>query len=64
MGADARDTLVIGDSHVDILAGKSAGCQTCLFAPSQNALFHNFDHLKSMNADFVIGHLSMLLEHV
>lgn len=62
MGADARDTLVIGDSHVDILAGKSMGCQTCLFAPPQNALFHDFAHLKSMNADYEIDHLSTLLD--
>ncbi|WP_306258847.1 HAD family hydrolase [Pararhizobium sp. IMCC21322] len=62
MGANARDTLVIGDSHVDILAGKSIGCQTCLFAPPQNALFHDFDHLKSMNADYEIDHLSGLVE--
>lgn len=62
MGANASDTLIIGDSHVDILAGRSIGCQTCLFAPPQNALFHDFTHLKSMNADFEIDHLSILPE--
>lgn len=60
MGANAHDTLVIGDSLVDIIAGKSMGCQTCLFAPPQNALFHDFAQLKSMNADYEIDHLSSL----
>lgn len=64
MGALANDTLVIGDSHVDILAGHAIGCQTCLFVPAQNSLFHNFEHLKSMNADYEIDHLPDLLKHI
>lgn len=64
IGANARDTLVIGDSHVDIEAGKSLGCQTCLFAPPQNMIFHNFTHLQSMNADYEIDSLPDLLERI
>lgn len=64
MGVSAADTLIIGDSHVDILAGKAIGCKTCLFAPPQNSLFHNFDELKSMNADHEIERLSDLLRLV
>ena len=30
LGALARDTLVVGDSHTDILAAQAAGCWTCL----------------------------------
>jgi len=60
MGVSAAETLVIGDSHVDILAGKALGCQTCLFAPPQNSLFHDQEHLKSMNADHEINCLSDL----
>ncbi|SFJ94919.1 haloacid dehalogenase superfamily, subfamily IA, variant 3 with third motif having DD or ED/haloacid dehalogenase superfamily, subfamily IA, variant 1 with third motif having Dx(3-4)D or Dx(3-4)E [Pseudovibrio ascidiaceicola] len=62
MGANASSTLVIGDSHVDIMAGKALGCRTCLFAPVSNNLFHNFDYLRSMNADHEIEHLPDLLE--
>ncbi len=64
MGATASDTLVIGDSHVDILAGKSAGCKTCLFVPSQNELFYNFEHLRSFDADIEIDYLPNLLQYV
>lgn len=64
LGANATDTLVIGDSYVDIVAGRSIGCQTCLFAPAQNQLFHNFEYLKSMNADYEIDHLPDLLRLV
>ncbi len=64
MGATAGETLIIGDSHVDILAGKLLGCQTCLFTPPQNDLFHDFEHLRSMNADHEIDNLPALLRHV
>ncbi len=64
MDAKASETLVIGDSLVDIQAGMSVGCTTCLFAPLQNKLFHNFDHQKSMNADHEIDHLPDLIKHV
>lgn len=64
MGVSAADTLVIGDSHVDILAGKAIGCQTCLFVPPQNSLFHNVENLKSMNADHEIDYLPDLLRLV
>jgi pyrophosphatase PpaX len=62
MGVNAAETLVIGDSHVDILAGKAVGCQTCLFLPPENALFHDVAHLKSHNADFEISHMPDLLK--
>lgn len=64
MGAKASETLVIGDSHVDILAGKALGCQTCLFAPPQNVLFHDFEHLKSLEPDHEIDSLPTLLQHL
>ncbi|EEA93771.1 HAD family hydrolase [Pseudovibrio sp. JE062] len=62
MGAEAETTLVIGDSHVDVQAGKALGCQTCLFVPKLNSLFHNFEFLRSMEADHEIDHLPDLLE--
>ncbi|MEP3048831.1 MAG: HAD family hydrolase [Roseibium sp.] len=55
VGAKASETLVIGDSHVDIQAGQSSGCQTCWFAPEQNILFHDFEHVKSMSPDHEIS---------
>ncbi|PWQ98398.1 HAD family hydrolase [Leucothrix arctica] len=64
MGCAPEETLIIGDSHVDITAGKAVGCHTCLFAPPLNAQFHDFEHLKSMNADFEISAIPELLEYI
>jgi len=63
IGANASDTLVIGDSHVDITAGKAVGCYTCLFAPPQNAQFHDVKQLREMNADIEISQLAELLQY-
>lgn len=50
-GVPAEATLVIGDSRVDIEAGRALGCQTCWFAPDQNALFHDFDSIRALAPD-------------
>ncbi|QDY69711.1 HAD family hydrolase [Qingshengfaniella alkalisoli] len=52
--ADAHETLIIGDSHVDIQAGKTSGCHTCWFAPEANTIFHDFAHVKSLSPDHEI----------
>jgi pyrophosphatase PpaX len=61
MGARADQTLIIGDSHVDILAGQKAGCKTCWFAPAQNDLFHDFDMIRGIGADYEVGCISDLV---
>jgi len=61
VGGKASDTLIIGDSHVDILAGKSSGCQTCWFAPEHNSLFHDFEHIRSMSPDHEISRIRELV---
>lgn len=55
VGATASETLIIGDSHVDIQAGKASGCQTCWFAPEHNSLFHDFEHIRSTSPDHEIS---------
>ena len=64
MDVSPNETLVIGDSHVDIAAGKASGCYTCLFAPELNTKFHDQQQLKSMNADIEISQITELLEYV
>lgn len=54
-------TLIIGDAKSDIAAGKTAGTQTCIFMPAENALFYDFDTLKHSDADFQITKLSELI---
>ena len=45
---DAAETLIVGDSHVDILAGQAVGCQTCWFAPDVNDVFHDFARIRGI----------------
>jgi pyrophosphatase PpaX len=61
VGAAASETLIIGDSHVDIEAGRASGCQTCWFAPPHNALFHDFEQIKSMSPDHEIATIQSLV---
>jgi len=61
MNADPATTLIVGDSHVDIVAGKAAGTLTCLFTPDENRRFHDFEALHSHNPDHSITALSHLL---
>ncbi|EAV40214.1 phosphoglycolate phosphatase [Stappia aggregata IAM 12614] len=62
VGAMASETLIIGDSHVDIQAGKSSGCQTCWFAPEHNSLFHDFERIGSTSPDHEISRVQELNE--
>ena len=59
-----RETLIIGDSHVDILAGKAAGCRTCWFAPPENQLFHDHSRHVARQADHHVSHLEGLRAHL
>lgn len=57
LGATASDTIIIGDSDVNIQAGRKLGCKTCLFAPNENALFHSFDHIRREKPNFEVNSL-------
>lgn len=63
INAAPENTLIIGDSHVDIHAGQAAGTKTCLFTPPENQLFHNFDELRATRPDITIDSLDQLLKH-
>jgi pyrophosphatase PpaX len=56
-GFSKEETLVVGDSKVDILAGKAAGIATCLFTPSENKRFYDFDLLSELSPDFKVTSL-------
>ncbi len=62
LGADPATTLIVGDSHVDITAGKAAGTQTCLFTPDENRLFHDFTALQAHGPDHTITALTHLAQ--
>jgi len=48
---DGQDTFVIGDTPLDITAGRSAGCRTVGVATGQ----YSAEHLREAGADFVIA---------
>jgi pyrophosphatase PpaX len=45
------EAIMIGDSTVDILAGKAAGTATALFIPEAHRSFHKFDALHATDPD-------------
>lgn len=61
VGANASETLIIGDSHVDILAGQAVGCQTCWFAPDVNDVFHDFARIRGIGADYEVRAIGELV---
>jgi len=64
LGARAEQTLIIGDSHVDVLAGKALGCRTVWFTPPQNHLFQTSWRDVAQGADHHVTDLMSLLDHV
>lgn len=59
------EAIMIGDSYVDVLAGKAAGTRTALFWPQEHGRFHNAEKLHAAGADHVFrdhGELPALLD--
>ncbi|HMN44164.1 MAG TPA: HAD family hydrolase [Povalibacter sp.] len=57
--------MMIGDSHVDILAGKAAGTRTALFLPDDHHRFHDTGRLRATGPDHIFadhGELPALLQ--
>jgi len=55
--ANPMHTIIIGDSHKDILAGKNAGIATGLVLHEDNRPFYDFDKLKKTDPDYVFRNL-------
>jgi HAD superfamily hydrolase (TIGR01549 family) len=58
--SDASDTLFVGDSIVDILAGQAAGTKTALFFPEMHKRFYDYQKLMETKPDFVFNHYEEL----
>ncbi|MGH8177900.1 MAG: HAD family hydrolase [Steroidobacter sp.] len=50
-----REAIMVGDSRVDILAGKAAGTATALFLPDDGGGFHSADALRATNPDHIFS---------
>lgn len=64
LGAKKETTLIIGDSSVDVAAGKAAGITTVLYYPQSHERFYLYEDVKALKSDFLIRHFSELLEVV
>lgn len=54
-------TMIVGDSDKDILAGKAAGITTVAHYPAENKLFYDEDLVAAYNADHIIVDFKELL---
>ncbi len=64
LGQNPAETLMVGDTTVDILAGKAAGTRTALFLPPAHTRFYDFERLRATGPDFVFSHHSELLDYL
>ncbi|WP_346930654.1 pyrophosphatase PpaX [Clostridium sp.] len=54
----SEETIMVGDSHNDILCGKNAGSKTCLV----NYTALNVEKIKAYNPDFIIDKIEDLID--
>jgi pyrophosphatase PpaX len=60
LGRSPREAIMIGDSRVDVLAGKAAGTATALFLPSEPSPFHSIEVLRATGPDHIFADHSEL----
>jgi len=53
LGLAAHEAVMVGDSHVDILAGKAAGTRTALYLPDDHHCFHDTGRLRATAPDHI-----------
>ncbi|MFA6520231.1 MAG: HAD family hydrolase [Candidatus Paceibacterota bacterium] len=59
---DPKTTIIIGDSPHDITAAKAAGLDSCLFLPSDNKIFYDFDQILKTNPNYSVQSLEAFAE--
>jgi pyrophosphatase PpaX len=60
LGFAAHEAVMVGDSHVDILAGKAAGTRTALYLPDDHHRFHDTGRLRATGPDHIFDDLAAL----
>lgn len=61
LGASKEECLIVGDSDKDIITGKNAGIDTCLYYPKENEKYYRREFLEENNPDYVVTDLADLL---
>lgn len=59
-----EETIMVGDTESDVLAGKAAGVKTALILHSSNSQFHDIEKLKETKPDFVFSSFKELFEQL
>jgi pyrophosphatase PpaX len=55
IGHEAAEAVMVGDSRVDILAGKAAGTATALYLPDEDETFHSVAALRATEPDHIFA---------
>lgn len=61
LGANKDECLIVGDSDKDIITGKNAGIDTCLFYPEENEKFYKKEDLLKEKPNYNIRNLIEIL---
>ena len=64
LGSKPEETVIIGDSRVDILAGKAADITSGLFYPEIHHKFYDLKNLLLTSPDFVFHNYNELDKHL
>ncbi len=64
LDAHPGETIFIGDSQADMIAGHAAGVDTALFFPIIHHKFYELDALHRTNPHFIFGDYSELRNHL
>jgi len=59
-----EQSIFVGDSQADILAGHAAGTDTALFYPALHHRFYEFETLNKTNPHFIFGDYKELMNHI
>lgn len=64
ISANPDETLIVGDNVKDILSGKNAGIDACLFYPNENKKFYQEEDLLKEKPTHVIKDLNEILQFI
>src|SRR3989338_485586 len=64
VGGNLMESIIVGDSDKDVLAGRNAGTDSVLFLPEENKRFYNEAELLSLKPTYVIDQFDQLLKIV
>lgn len=64
LGKSAEDTLFVGDTWMDIHAGRAAGTRTALYMPEDAAQFNDVDKLRASLPDFIFADHTELIRYL